>query len=91
MENTMDNSQWEFVQDGTGTDIMTIVMNLTSGATNAGETMDKINEHCLACYKVGLAQEMRDHADLMMENTFLKRKVVELESMLENANRKLKK
>jgi hypothetical protein len=39
---------WKKVQEETGIDIMSIVMDLTSGRAAAGKTMERISEHCIS-------------------------------------------
>jgi hypothetical protein len=47
---------WRCVQEKTGTDILTIVMNLKRGIASASETMDSIAEHCIACHELDEAE-----------------------------------
>lgn len=37
---------WKITQEKIGIDILSIVMDLQSGRTSPGDTMDKILEHC---------------------------------------------
>jgi len=50
----MNDEQWQRVHEETGTDILTIVMDLVRGRVRAGDTMDRILVHCMACYRAGM-------------------------------------
>jgi hypothetical protein len=53
---------WRKVQEETKTDILSIVMNLVSGRTNASQTMEAIASHCEAVYRQAnhAAQDIMD-------------------------------
>jgi len=53
MNYEMSEEQWKSVQEKTGTCILHIVMDVLAGRITAGQCMDKIEEHCVACYQEG--------------------------------------
>jgi hypothetical protein len=68
-----DADDWEAIQNETGTDILTIVMNLVTGNITAGQTMDAISTHCQTAYNRGYVNGKIDegyHNFVPQTNTF---------------------
>lgn len=49
---------WEMTQEKTGTDILSIVMDMGSKRVSTSDTMDKISEHCIAFHESMIAIEV---------------------------------